>query len=67
MVRVNDIELVSKDQLTELGQYVINGVHTDIVKVEKKVDAVNERIDGLAKQCESIDKKATRILELLEP
>lgn len=51
MVTINGEELVTKGQLDTLGQFVIDGVHTDIVDLEKKVDdgfkEVNEKLDEI--------------------
>lgn len=51
MVRINDQEVATKEQLDTLGQYVIDRVHTDIVNLEKKVDEgfkeVNQKLDEI--------------------
>ena len=43
--------LVTKEELDKLGKYVIDGIHTDIVNLEKKVDVgfeeVNKKLDEI--------------------
>ena len=46
MVRINDQEVATKEQLDTLGQYVIDQVHTEIVNLEKKVDEGFKEVSG---------------------